>query len=179
MRPCCAPDSAARTTPGRSSTAPCRSGRQAADQLCRPAQRQLEGAVVLGQRIFYVGGDISVACWGGHDCSAQYRPARLHRRRPGLAGHPADSGRFPAAARQSDEGAYAVWSSQVRYVGVGAMVVGGIAAIAQVRHGLVEALRVLFGTGGLARSQTAQPEAASDATFPLAPSSFLVWYASG
>ncbi len=41
--------------------------------------------------------------------------------------------------------AFALWSSEVRYVGVGAMVVGGLAAIWKVRHGIVAAFRELFG----------------------------------
>lgn len=41
------------------------------------------------------------------------------------------------------EAAYALWSSQIRYIGVGAMVVGGIQSIFKVRHGLLEAVRQL------------------------------------
>ena len=36
-----------------------------------------------------------------------------------------------------------LWSSQVRFIGVGAMVLGGVVSIVQVRSGLVEAVRVL------------------------------------
>jgi putative OPT family oligopeptide transporter len=43
--------------------------------------------------------------------------------------------------------AKALWSSQVRYVGVGAMVVGGIASIISVRHGLMRAVAELTGRG--------------------------------
>lgn len=43
------------------------------------------------------------------------------------------------------EHAFALWSSDVRYVGVGAMVVGGLAAIWKVRHGIGAAFRELFG----------------------------------
>ena len=42
------------------------------------------------------------------------------------------------------ERAYAVWSQQVRYIGVGAMVVGGVVAIGQVWSGLGEAVRALL-----------------------------------
>ena len=38
------------------------------------------------------------------------------------------------------EQAWTIWSTKIRYVGVGAMVVGGIAAIVRVRHGLVQAV---------------------------------------
>src|SRR5690606_1326803 len=39
------------------------------------------------------------------------------------------------------DGAFGLWSTKIRYVGVGAMVVGGIAAIIKVRHGLVHAVQ--------------------------------------
>lgn len=41
--------------------------------------------------------------------------------------------------------AFALWSSEVRYVGVGAMVIGGLSAIWSVRHGISAAFRELFG----------------------------------
>jgi putative OPT family oligopeptide transporter len=41
------------------------------------------------------------------------------------------------------DAAWTLWSGKVRYIGVGAMVVGGIASIVRVRHGLVEAVREL------------------------------------
>jgi putative OPT family oligopeptide transporter len=43
--------------------------------------------------------------------------------------------------------AWTLWSSEVRYVGVGAMVVGGLASIVTVRHGLVRAVAELTGRG--------------------------------
>ena len=43
------------------------------------------------------------------------------------------------------EHAFALWSTEVRYVGVGAMVIGGLAAIWKVRHGIAAAFRELFG----------------------------------
>ncbi len=41
--------------------------------------------------------------------------------------------------------AYGIWSSQIRYVGVGAMVMGGISSLISVRHGLLSAVRELHG----------------------------------
>ncbi len=38
------------------------------------------------------------------------------------------------------EGAYAIWGSQIRFIGVGAMVVAGIASLISVRHGVVAAI---------------------------------------
>ena len=41
--------------------------------------------------------------------------------------------------------AFSLWSSEIRYVGVGAMIVGGLFAIWSVRHGITAAFRELFG----------------------------------
>ncbi len=43
------------------------------------------------------------------------------------------------------EDAYRIWSSQIRYVGVGAMVMGGISSLVSVREGLFAAVRELRG----------------------------------
>ena len=42
------------------------------------------------------------------------------------------------------DGAWEIWSSKIRYVGVGAMVLGGIESIFKVRKGLVEAIKILL-----------------------------------
>ena len=41
------------------------------------------------------------------------------------------------------DGAWALWSTKIRYIGVGAMVIGGIASIFKVRKGLIDAIKVL------------------------------------
>ena len=48
------------------------------------------------------------------------------------------------------DAAYGIWSSQIRYVGVGAMVMGGISSLFSVRAGLLAAIREL--RGGLKRT---------------------------
>lgn len=54
-------------------------------------------------------------------------------------------GAFPIGAEESAyDHAFRLWSTQVRYVGVGAMVVGGLAAIWKVRHGIASAFRELL-----------------------------------
>ena len=45
----------------------------------------------------------------------------------------------------SIEAAYGLWSTEIRYIGVGAMVMGGIQSIFKVRNGLLEAIRKLRG----------------------------------
>lgn len=49
------------------------------------------------------------------------------------------AGKFPVAL----DGAWELWSTQIRYVGVGAMVVGGFSSLISVRHGLVAAISEL------------------------------------
>jgi len=101
----------------------------------------LEAATTMGNRIFYFGGDLSpmliaigfivrlnvaVLIFIGGAISW-------------LIGIPLLGGaeQFPNAI----DGAYELWSSQIRYVGVGAMVVGGFSSLYSVRHGLVAAIK--------------------------------------
>ena len=118
----------------------------------------LEGALILGQRIFYLGGDVSVALLGV-GFIVQLNIAALVFLGGALGWLVALPllGAAPELLDNPVEGAYKIWSSQVRYIGVGAMVVGGIAAIVQVRHGLVQAVQTLLGKQGIAA--TAQQQA--------------------
>lgn len=58
------------------------------------------------------------------------------------------------------DGAWDLWSNQIRYVGVGAMVIGGISSIWTVRGGLVQAVREL---------RSARPAGADDHERDLPP----------
>ena len=103
----------------------------------------LETATVLSSRIFYFGGDLSpmliaigfivrlnvaiLIFIGGVISWIVAIP---------LLG---TGDQFPSAI----EGAYELWSSQIRYVGVGAMVLGGFASLYSVRYGLVAAINEL------------------------------------
>jgi putative OPT family oligopeptide transporter len=104
----------------------------------------LESATAFGSRIFYFGGDLSpmlvavgfivrlnvaVLIFVGGAISW-------------LIGIP-----LYGAADQFEnpiDGAYGIWSSKMRYVGVGAMVVGGFASLISVRHGLKAAVTELW-----------------------------------
>lgn len=61
------------------------------------------------------------------------------------------------------EGAWELWSTKIRYVGVGAMVLGGVVSILQVRKGLVEAIRILR-----ARMSSAHQDTSEDRDLPTA-----------
>ncbi len=103
----------------------------------------LEAATVMGSRIFYFGGDLSpmliaigfivrlnVAVLIFIGGAISWLVAI-----PLLGG----ADQFPIAI----DGAYEIWSSKIRYIGVGAMVLGGFASLYSVRHGLVAAIKEL------------------------------------
>ncbi|MGI9472722.1 MAG: OPT family oligopeptide transporter [Rubripirellula sp.] len=63
------------------------------------------------------------------------------------------------------DNAYSIWSSQIRYVGVGAMVMGGVSSLFSVRAGLMAAIRQL--KRGLTQSSQGVSNAARDIPTPL------------
>ncbi|PCI80598.1 MAG: oligopeptide transporter, OPT family [SAR86 cluster bacterium] len=103
----------------------------------------LEAATVLSSRIFYFGGDLSpmliaigfivrlnvaILIFTGGAISWIVAIPLL-----------GTGDQFPSAI----DGAYELWSTQIRYVGVGAMVLGGFASLYSVRYGLVAAISEL------------------------------------
>ena len=60
------------------------------------------------------------------------------------------------------DAAFAIWSSQIRYLGVGAMIVGGLWAIVSLRGSLVDAFRRGFG-----KSNAASAPAETDRDTPM------------
>ena len=103
----------------------------------------LEGAISVGERVFYFGGDISPALLAvGVIVRLNVALLIFIGGAIGwLIGIPLLDG---ASSFDSPlDAAWGLWSTQIRYVGVGAMVVGGIASIVKVRHGLVQAVQEL------------------------------------
>ncbi|MEM9173829.1 MAG: oligopeptide transporter, OPT family [Myxococcota bacterium] len=121
----------------------------------------VEGALALGPgRSFFVGGDVSPALLAvGYIVRLEVASQIflggalgwwiLIPLGPELVATFAPSSAVLAEATASGfeggaaERAWGIWSSGVRYVGVGAMAVGGIAALVRVRHGLVRAVAEL------------------------------------
>ena len=104
----------------------------------------LETAYLIGNRIFFFGGDISPALLAvGFIVKLNVAVLIFIGGFIGwligipLLGHGLEHAGNPV------EGAWELWSTQIRYVGVGAMVVGGISSIFRVRKGLVDAIKVL------------------------------------
>jgi putative OPT family oligopeptide transporter len=104
---------------------------------------RLEFAVSSGGRYFFFGGDVSPMLVAvGFIVRLNVAVLIFIGGALGwLIGIPLCGGADPTA--DPIEGAYAIWSSQIRYVGVGAMVVGGIGSLFSVRHGLWSAVQQL------------------------------------
>ena len=123
----------------------------------------LEGAMLSGGRIFFFGADISPALVGvgyivrlnvaalifiggalGWLVCIPLLPELSALIESVWPGHQGGA----ALEEGAVDAAWSIWSSKIRYVGVGAMVVGGIVSIVKVRHGLVRAIAELRGRFG-------------------------------
>lgn len=109
----------------------------------------LEGAWAVGKSVVYLGSDLSVALLGVgmivrlHVAALVFLGGAIGW----LVALPLLSAGLPSPDGSGSphpiDTAYTVWSQQVRYLGVGAMLVGGLAAIVRVRHGLALAVHAL------------------------------------
>ena len=107
----------------------------------------LEGAVLVGNRIFFFGGDISPALLAvGFIVRLNIAVLIFIGGFLGwLVGIPL-LGSGLEFAEDPLHGASTLWSTKIRYIGVGAMVIGGLASILKVRKGLVDAIKILIDT---------------------------------
>ena len=104
----------------------------------------LETAMLSGSRIFFFGSDISPALLAvGFIVRLNVAVLIFIGGSIGwLIGIPLLGGGLDYISHPAD-GAWALWSSKIRYIGVGAMVIGGMASIFKVRKGLVDAIKIL------------------------------------
>ena len=105
----------------------------------------LEHATIIGNRIFFFGGDISPALLAvGFIVRLNVAVLIFIGGFLGwLVGIPLLGQGLEYAANPLDGASY-LWSTKIRYVGVGAMVIGGISSIFKVRKGLIDAIRILI-----------------------------------
>ena len=104
----------------------------------------LETAMLSGSRIFFFGSDISPALLAvGFIVRLNVAVLIFIGGSIGwLIGIPLLGGGLDYISHPAD-GAWALWSTKIRYIGVGAMVIGGMASIFKVRKGLVDAIKIL------------------------------------
>lgn len=89
----------------------------------------------------------------------------------------------PLAEESALDAAWSLWSSQIRYMGVGAMIVGGLASMWKIRGGIAKAARHLLGGighGGRSLERTDQdlPNSLVGAAFAVAAIGTFVLYQS-
>lgn len=112
-----------------------------------------ETAAVLGGRVFFIGAEISPALFAvGYIVTL---PIALEIFAGGVIGWVITIPLLGTAAVTETSAvgmAYELWSTKVRYLGVGAMVVGGVASIWTVRGGLMAALQHLVQIVGSRKS---------------------------
>ena len=111
-------------------------------------QGALHAATAAGGRIFYFGGEVSPALFAvGFIVKLRIAVLIFIGGAIGwLIAIPLLGGTAEQLANPTD-GAWGLWDAQIRYLGVGAMVVGGMDAIFKVRGGLVQAVRELRKRG--------------------------------
>ncbi len=89
----------------------------------------------------------------------------------------------PLAEEAALDAAWSLWSSQIRYMGVGAMIVGGLASMWKIRGGIAKAVRHLLGGIGqgsrsLERTDQDLPNSLVGAAFAVAAIGTFVLYQS-
>ncbi|HUG93677.1 MAG TPA: oligopeptide transporter, OPT family [Planctomycetaceae bacterium] len=107
-------------------------------------QAHVEWATLRASRVFYFGSEIAPALVGVGVIVGL--PIALQIFTGGAIGWLVAIPILSAGAVEGDpvDAAKGLWSSQVRYMGVGAMIVGGVVSIYKVRRGLVAAVTELF-----------------------------------
>tara|TARA_Y100001968_G_scaffold53572_1_gene44641 strand:- start:2754 stop:4652 length:1899 start_codon:yes stop_codon:yes gene_type:complete len=105
----------------------------------------IEGAILIGNRILFFGGDISPALVAvGYIVRLNIAILIFIGGFIGwIIGIPL-LGQGYEYSTNPLEGAWTLWSTKIRYVGVGAMVIGGISSIFKVKKGLLDAIKILI-----------------------------------
>ncbi len=138
-------------------------------------QETVEGAAVWGKRVFYMGSDMSVMLIGvGYIVDLHIAVLiSIGGAIAWLVAMPLMGGATPGAVPL--DVAWELWSTKIRYMGVGAMVVGGLYSIWNVRRGIVAGITGLRSVQGEAGGETPQRiRTERDMPFPWLVSLFLL-----
>jgi putative OPT family oligopeptide transporter len=143
----------------------------------------VEWATRVGGRVVYVGSDIAPALLAvGYIINLRIAVLVFVGGAMGwLVGVPLLSGE-PVAGEQALDAAWRIWSTRIRYVGVGAMIVGGLWSIVTMRSGIVAGLGrlrdVFAGSGSDVTGEAGRdmPLGQLGATFVVCTALILVLY---
>ncbi len=133
----------------------------------------VEGAVRVGSTVLYFGTDVSVALLGvgvivGLEVAALVFAG-------GVIGWVVSIPLYYAANPLPEgevlDAAWAAWSGQIRYMGVGAMIVGGLWSMIRIRSGIVKGVREAFS--GF-RSQQSDPRDRTDEDLPTSRTAVIL-----
>lgn len=108
----------------------------------------VEGAVYVGRTVLYFGTDISVALLGvGVIVGLEVAALVLAGGVIGwVIGIPLYYLTAPMPAGAALDAAWTAWSEQIRYMGVGAMIVGGLSSMWTIRGGMAKGIREVAGS---------------------------------
>ncbi len=128
----------------------------------------------VGRTVLYAGTDVSLALVGvGVIVGLEIGVAALAGGVIAwMVAIPALLWQSPAGGASAIDAAWDVWSGQVRYMGVGAMIVGGVSSMWSIRRGIAKAIRQL--AGGLSGAKQVAKRADRDLPNSLVGVAFLV-----
>lgn len=123
-------------------------------------QPTAEYAWRMAGAVFYVGTDVSVALLGvGVIVGVEIGVAVLGGSAIAwLAAIPVYLFRHPMPEASPMDAAWAAWSGQIRYMGVGAMIVGGLASVWRIRRGIARAVKQLLARAARAGVRAARTD---------------------
>ncbi len=137
----------------------------------------VEGAVRVGNTLLYFGTDVSVALLGvGVIVGLEVAALVFAGGAIGwIVSIPLYYSVNPLPEGDALDAAWAAWSGQIRYMGVGAMIVGGLWSMVRIRSGIVKGIREAFS--GF-RSQVSAARERTDQDLPTSVSAVILLLAA-